>query len=268
MIVQITTPQLELWRIGGEYVNLPHAHENEFQITVPICGTCFLTQEEKQYALAEGGGLVQHPQENHFFNIGAEAEVLIFKVGQKSLKELAKHEQLEFSPRQQFDPASVNAMFRRWMGELLACDQADRLAQEETETQVLYYLFSSLSGSHKHKTGAASPLTVSCSDPFIRQTLEYIHAHYTDDIHIDELASIALQSRFHFIRSFKSATRVTPYQYVLRLRMEEARRLLRQTNSSITDVSCNLGFSSPSQFYRAFVKAVGSTPEQYRSMHH
>ncbi|WP_309118142.1 AraC family transcriptional regulator [Paenibacillus sp.] len=267
MIVQITTPLLELWRIGGQFSNLPHAHEGEFQVTVPVTGTCFFTQENKEYMVAGGKGLVQHPHENHYFHIGHGAEVLVFRIDRSSLKKLVPYTELEFSVQQEFDPTVVSGHFRRWMRALLECDPTDRLAQEEVETGVLHFLLGSLAGSHENASKANTdlPVGVFTSDPYLRLVLEYIHAHYSDEIHIEELASIALQSRFHFIRSFKNAVGVPPYQYVLRLRIEEAKRLLERTDLSVTDVSCSLGFSSPSQFYRAFARSVGMTPEKYRS---
>ncbi|GIP19780.1 hypothetical protein J22TS3_00550 [Paenibacillus sp. J22TS3] len=267
MIVQITTPQMEFWRIGGQFSNLPHAHEGEFQVTVSVNGTCFFTQANKEYMLSGGRSIVQHPLENHYFNIGHDAEVLIFRFGRSSLKEVAPYTELEFAIRQEFDPATISGYFRRWMGALLECDLTDRMAQEETETEVLQFLLGSLVGGHVNtsKTYCDLPVGTFSSDPYLRQVLEYIHTHYSDEIYIDELASIALQSRFHFIRSFKNAIGVTPYQYVLRLRIEEAMRLLERTEKSVIDISCSLGFSSPSQFYRAFARSAGMTPEKYRS---
>ncbi|NOU93713.1 helix-turn-helix domain-containing protein [Paenibacillus sp. LMG 31456] len=267
MIVQISTPQLELWRIEGEFINLPHSHENEYQITIPIHGACLLTQENKNYRLVDGSGLVQHPQDQHYFEIGVQSGVLIFKVNQNSLKELTRREEIEFSLRQQFDPSFLSEKFRKWMSTLLAYDPTDRLAQEEMESQILSYLYGALSGNHKSNsyTDPNERASLPGTDPYMGKALEYIHAHYTDEIEIHTLASIALQSRFHFIRSFKAAIGVTPYQYVLRLRMDEARRKLQRSSMSITDISFSLGFSSVSQFYRAFVKAVGLTPEQFRN---
>ncbi|MCR8633708.1 helix-turn-helix domain-containing protein [Paenibacillus radicis (ex Xue et al. 2023)] len=265
MIVQITTPQLELWRIEGEFVNLPHFHDNEYQITIPIYGSCLLTQENKNYRLVDGSGLVQHPQDHHYFEIGTQSSVLVFKINQNSLKELARSEEIEFALRQQFDPSFLSEKFRKWMSALLAYDPTDRLAQEEMESQVLYYLYGALSGNHKSNTDLIERASLVSTDPFMGNVLEYIHAQYTNEVEIDTLASIALQSRYHFIRSFKAAFGVTPYQYVLRLRMDEAKLKLQRSGMSITDISLSLGFSSVSQFYRAFVKAVGSTPEQFRN---
>ncbi|WP_080832234.1 helix-turn-helix domain-containing protein [Cohnella massiliensis] len=264
MIVQMATPQLELWRIDGEFVNLPHTHDDEFQITVPIRGACRFTQENKDYDLQIGDGLVQHPRERHSFHIGLQSGVLIFKVRQSRMKELAGGKEPEFSLRQRLDPSSVAGKFRKWTNALLACDPSDRLAKEETETQVLSYLYNALSGNQPRDRGRAPSAAVFGTDPFLGRVLDYIHANYAGEIRIDTLAELAAQSRYHFIRSFKAETGSTPYQYVLRLRMEEAKRRLRNSDESVTDIGFGLGFSSASQFYRVFMKAVGVTPEQFR----
>lgn len=81
---------------------------------------------------------------------------------------------------------------------------------------------------------------------------------------MEELAAVALQSRFHFVRSFKASVRMTPYEYVLQLRITEANRRLLQTNMTVTEISFSLGFSCTNQFYWLFAKLVGVTPERYR----
>ncbi|PWV95885.1 AraC-like DNA-binding protein [Paenibacillus cellulosilyticus] len=266
MIVQITTPRMELWRIDGPFSNVPHFHEEDFQITVPIYGTCDFIQENRNYRLADGSGLVQHPNERHVFEIGEQSGVVIFKVRQAGLETFARSESLELDLRQQFDRTKLAGQFHQWVSALMTGDPNNRMAQDETEEQVFSYLCGALSGSHTSSSRAAAQAHIAAfgMDAYMSQVLEFMHAHYTDAITIEELASIAKQSRFHFIRSFKSSFGVTPYQYVLRLRIDEAKRLLTISDRSITDIAMRLGFSSGSAFYRAFVKSVGVTPEHYR----
>jgi AraC-like DNA-binding protein len=257
---------MELWRIDGPFSNVPHIHEDDFQITVPIYGTCDFIQENRSYRLADGSGLVQHPCERHVFEIGEQAGVVIFKVRQASLTTFARSESLELDLYQQFDRTQLAGQFRQWIGSLMTSDPNNRLAQDETEEQVFTYLCDSLSGSHSGNKSIASQANLAAigGDAYMAQVLDFMHAHYTDAITIEDLAAIAKQSRFHFIRSFKSSFGDTPYQYVLRLRMDEAKRLLIVTDRSITDIGMRLGFSSSSAFYRAFVKSVGVTPEHFR----
>ncbi|WP_019535794.1 helix-turn-helix domain-containing protein [Paenibacillus ginsengihumi] len=267
MIVQIGTPQMELYRIEGEFSNTPHLHEDEYQITVPLQGAFQFTQESRQYSLQGGTALVQHPRDRHYFAIDGGSAVLIIRIRQQRMREFTGQDSLEFSLRQQLNPALMSDKFRRWMIALLESDSARRLAEEELEAEVLSFLTRTLSGSHQRAAWPerCSP-AFSSRDPMMRQVLAYIHERYTEELTVEELAGIALQSRFHFIRSFKAEVGETPYQYVLRLRVEEAKRLLRHTKQTVTEIAFRLGFSSASQFYRVFVKAAGVSPERFRRL--
>lgn len=269
MILQLTTPRMELWRIDGPFTNVPHTHDEDYQITVPMYGTCHFTHENRNYRLEDGGGLVQHPKERHVFEIGEKDGVYIFKVRQEGLRAFARRDSLELDLKQQFDRAQLAGRFRGWMDALLTYDPQDLLAQEEVESQVFGYLCGAMSGNHREagRSWATGDRTAASGiDPYMKQALDYVHAHYAEEITVEELAAIAMQSRFHFIRTFKAAFGATPYQYVLRLRIEEAKRLLRGTDRSVTDIGFGLGFSSASAFHRAFAKAVGVSPEQYRHL--
>jgi AraC-type DNA-binding domain-containing proteins len=260
MIMQVATPQVELWRIEGAYSNHPHDHEDEFQITVPLYGRCEFTQDNRLYRLADGSGLVQHPQQRHYFEIDAQSGILICKIAKRSLNEFGMQEDAEFDAAQRFDPVFLREKFRKWMNALLNSDMRDGgHAEEEVEMQVLAYFLDAMTGSHR-----LNRRSVPAAPAQMRTVLEYIRDHYRDPIRIDTLASMAYQSRYHFIRSFKKEIGVTPYQYVLQLRMEEARQLLRQTDKSITDISFGLGFASVSQFQRAFARTMGVPPKAYR----
>lgn len=262
MIMQITTPRLELWRIEGAFRNEPHVHEDDYQVTVPLDGPCLFTHDSRDYRLAGGSGLVQHPKDRHSFEIETGASVLIFKIKQYGFREIGGADAPEFALHQQFEPSRMSGRFRQWTNALLACASRDRLAQEEVESQVFAYLERALIGNHRGSAQDRAVMTA--GDPYMRQALAYIDDHYKEEIRIDTLAAIALLSRFQFIRSFKTAVGQTPYQYVLRLRMDEAKRLLRHTGLPVTDIAYSLGFASISQFYRSFAKSVGTSPEKYR----
>jgi AraC-like DNA-binding protein len=94
--------------------------------------------------------------------------------------------------------------------------------------------------------------------------MDYIHDHYKEQLSLDELAALAGVSKYHFVRQFKARTGNTPYQYVLSLRIAEAKRLLGAGRTSVTGICFDLGFASLSSFYRMFGRATGMTPEQYR----
>jgi AraC family transcriptional regulator len=97
------------------------------------------------------------------------------------------------------------------------------------------------------------------------RTQELIEANLGREISLGELARAAGLSRFHFLRSFKRSTGETPYQYVLRRRIETAQTMLREQAMSVEAVAAAVGFSSSTRFIRAFRLKTGVTPGTYRS---
>jgi AraC family transcriptional regulator len=71
-------------------------------------------------------------------------------------------------------------------------------------------------------------------------------------------------SVFHFSRVFKQATGMAPSRYVARLPVEEARRLLCETERPVIDIGMELGYQSPSHFTQVFRQLTGVTPSTYR----
>ena len=97
------------------------------------------------------------------------------------------------------------------------------------------------------------------------RTQELIEANLAHSISLGELADAAGLSRFHFLRSFKRSTGETPYQYVLRRRIETAQTLLREQEMTVEAVATAVGFSSSTRFIRAFRLKTGVTPGAYRT---
>lgn len=98
----------------------------------------------------------------------------------------------------------------------------------------------------------------------LERVMEHINAHLGDEITVDELASVASLSRFHFSRKFKATVGQSPSSFVSRSRLELAKLLLSR-GASISDTAFACGFSSESNFVRSFRRAVGITPGQYRT---
>ena len=98
----------------------------------------------------------------------------------------------------------------------------------------------------------------------LRLITEWIAEHFAEDFTLDRLAAQAGLSKFHFQRLFKRATGVSPSQYHINIRLNEARRLLRETKMSVVDVSLEVGYADPSHFARLFRRETGLSPSDYR----
>ncbi|MEO6186839.1 MAG: AraC family transcriptional regulator, partial [Steroidobacteraceae bacterium] len=93
---------------------------------------------------------------------------------------------------------------------------------------------------------------------------DYIDANLHTQISLDDLAGLAGLSRFHFLRTFKRTTSETPYQFLLRRRIEKSRTLLASSGLSVAEISARVGFSDATRFIRTFRRIVGVTPGVYR----
>lgn len=263
MQLQMLLPQVEAYHIANQFENMPHAHDGRYQVTIPTRGTCYFVHENKPVKLTAGDMLLLHPSDRHHFHIGDDAAVMIAIAGSESIASGLSVYRDEAAIRKSADPQAAAQLFRRWMG--LAFQETEPLAASEAEQLILADLRELLQGRSGPALQAKGGELRVPRDPHIARAAEYIREHYAEPLKIEELAAVALQSRYHFIRSFKAEIGLTPYQFVLYLRMEEAKRLLRHTACTVTEISCRLGFEAPSQFYRAFEKRVRATPEQYRS---
>lgn len=101
----------------------------------------------------------------------------------------------------------------------------------------------------------------------IQEVLKEIHARFYSQLTVHELASKHYVSESNLRKKFTEVIGLSPKQYMINLRMEEAKRLLRQTDKAIESISSEVGFTSSSRFYDFFVKAVGVTPFEWRKQH-
>lgn len=100
----------------------------------------------------------------------------------------------------------------------------------------------------------------------IKKVIEFFSENYTSNNYSSaEIAKLANLSTYHFIRAFKQHTGKTPYEYLIDLKIEKAKEMLRNRRYSITDVCFSCGFSNHSHFSTLFKKRLGVTPTEYRS---
>ncbi|MFC4810345.1 bifunctional transcriptional activator/DNA repair enzyme AdaA [Paenibacillus sp. GCM10023250] len=96
---------------------------------------------------------------------------------------------------------------------------------------------------------------------------ESIRAHYPERITLDALAEQQHVSPYHLQRTFKRVWGESPADYLLRVRIEAAKTLLRETAAAIAEVGGDVGMPNAAHFATAFQKAAGCTPTQYRLAH-
>ncbi len=98
----------------------------------------------------------------------------------------------------------------------------------------------------------------------LRRVKEFVHAKIEEELSLRELAQSVGLSIAHFSEMFRKSTGETPHQFVLRLRVERAKEMLRSDESRVLDVAIACGFKTQQHFARLFRQLCGSTPTEYR----
>jgi AraC family transcriptional regulator len=98
----------------------------------------------------------------------------------------------------------------------------------------------------------------------LRQITDWMAENIAEEFNLDRLAAQAGLSKFYFNRLFKSATGMSPSRYHITLRMDVARRLLRETKDSVVEVALDVGYANPSHFAQLFRRETGLSPSDYR----
>src|SRR3954452_3490980 len=94
----------------------------------------------------------------------------------------------------------------------------------------------------------------------------WFEAHSHESVDLDAAAHAVDLSPFHFLRLFAKVLGVTPHQYLVRLRLRRAARLLADDARSVTDIALHVGFADLSNFVRTFHRAAGVSPRGFRQM--
>jgi AraC family transcriptional regulator len=99
----------------------------------------------------------------------------------------------------------------------------------------------------------------------LRRVVEFMHANLDKQIGLKDLASCAGLSLSHFSFQFRASTNQSPHQYMLRLRVERSKQLLRDSRLSVLDVGLEVGFRNQQHFATVFRNSVGVSPSVYRT---
>lgn len=107
------------------------------------------------------------------------------------------------------------------------------------------------------------------NDSMIENLIDYLERHYSEDISLGELAERKYFVSISYLsRLFKEYTGQNFMKYLIRLRMEKARKFLECSQMEISDIAACTGYNDPSHFTQTFRKVYGISPKEYRKKNH
>lgn len=109
------------------------------------------------------------------------------------------------------------------------------------------------------------PIGESVVQRIVKQMIHYMSSQYAYPISIEQMCHSLGYNRAYLSRIFRKETGVTPVSYLLKLRIEKSRQLLRsRTELSIEQIAASVGMTDPLYFSRQFRKIYGKSPSEYR----
>lgn len=107
-------------------------------------------------------------------------------------------------------------------------------------------------------------LRIYAASPAVAAAVEYIQANFDRPIRLADIAYTADLSVGRFAHLFKEQARISPTEYLIRVRIAHAQRLLTTTEDSCGTVGYTVGFSHQGHFTRTFKRVTGTTPQRFR----
>ena len=144
------------------------------------------------------------------------------------------------------------------IGELLFAMRSDHRLNEAETSALIYSMLMKLL-EHSGASGAGSS-----GNPVVDRAIGYIQSHLTDKLSVEEIAANAGYSASYFSHLFAEETGLSPYQFVVKSRIEHAQQLLKTTRQTVQEIAFQCGFNSAANFCYTFRKLVGTSPHEYR----
>lgn len=240
-----------------------HCH-NFCEIIYISDGRGWVTVDGKQYSVSKGDVVVYNAEVPHQEESSLEEpmELLFMALDHILLPDLPANHLMPDGYRCVYHAGVYQEVFYTSYRQMIVeFEQEDELyieiAQEISRT-VLMYILRMIS----QQENASKPLLKSNKNT--DKALAYIRAHFRENIALDDVAAGCYLDKYYLSHLFTKHEGMSVGKYILMLRVDEAMRLLRETDMSVQKVAESVGFEDVSYFCRIFKKSVTMTPLQYR----
>lgn len=219
----------------------------------------FLVEDEK-FAVKEDDLIVVNPNVAHTEISVPDTPLEYIVLGISGLQFLSeeKDEVYDYSVHNYYDYKHEILFYLRTLVEEIKNEDEnyEAITQNLLEILILNILRRT---KKKIQIKATKKVTKECR--FIEQ---YINEHYAEDITLQKLSDLTYLNKYYIVHVFKKYKGLSPINYLIERRIEEAKNLLETTNYSVSKISDIIGFSSQSYFSQTFKKEMDMTPNQYR----
>lgn len=246
-----------------DFMDVEHVHRG-YEFVIPFRQSSPYKVEKKLVATEQKKIFPFNPEQSHRAMRETSTELVAVFLETDFLQSLAKSiygkQSVSFVNRSHTYSSNLKNLLFSFMDELkhkqAGCDFITQSIAVQAGIRLLRELQSNCSTGngdkrYSHKKG-------------INAAVEFIHENYRQDFTLNEIAQVAYLSPYHFSRAFKAELGKSPFDYLLDVKIEIAKELLKLTDKTVTDICFESGFNDPSHFSRVFSRRVGLSPISYR----
>ena len=193
------------------------------------------------------------------------ASLLFVRIGDTALQEAARsllsRDHIELRPELRVTDDRITNLLYALEAERACGYQAGNLFIDSIEAALAAMLVTSpdrIQSKPAVRQGGLPPRRM-------RRVLEFIHANIGKQLTLENIAACAELSSSHFLHQFRKSMNTSSYKYVVAVRIEESKRMLRNRHLSVLEVAQAVGFDNPQHFATVFRRIAGVSPSTYRS---
>lgn len=255
------SPQLPLpFRIeAAAYYSVEGGHKtvrqslSNYQVILTRGGRATITYKERQYLLTAGTGMVIDCRQPHIYEV-AENDFWEYK----HIHFLVNGAQLLVDEADGF--TSNYGVAESYFDELIAYSCNEDSAAPFVYSNIINNILTALILSRKRG------VTIRDNNTLIEEISQYLHAHYAENLSMNDVAEHFYLSVYHFIKLFKQYCGVTPHRYLMEYRLNRAKEFLVM-GRTVEETASLCGFGSLNNFYKVFKNALNTTPKSYAQQH-
>ena len=231
----------------------------DYQLLYMVSGHADYFLDGEWQTVGEGKIVLYRPQVPQFYRTYSQVPMLCRWVHFSGTEVASLLEECGMGQGNLFSPGlcpAAEALLKSMVVEILHREPMYRIVVESQFRQAMA-LFGRQMAQRKGSVASSSRQR-------IRSIVEYMNRHYFEPLQTEELAARCGLSKYHFIHLFRMCMGMTPYSYLIRIRMERAETLLQTGDMTVQEVAFVCGYNDPLYFSRAFSRHFGVSPTDYK----
>ena len=235
----------------------------EYLVHIVLSGRGYYTVGSKTYEIGPNSAFLIYPGVSTYYEASKEDPWTYIWVGFNGIKAETCLKHAHFSKDKLIAPIQNVEPFVNYVNGMLASSQltyANDLAREG----YLYQFVSTLIQDRQSQENSEEVYDYNYQ-VYVEHTLEYIEHNYYKNIKVQGIADYIGINRSYLTNCFKNVLNMSPQEYILNYRMNQASDLLKNTSLPINDIANKVGYDDALNFSKSFKKIYGITPSNYRN---